>query len=185
MDRNEAIGWLSELTKDAVKGIRTHEFEEALNMAIYDMGIIEELRHERDAALSIANELMKPSAQPEVAKDINVPINDCISRQAAIEALHTWFRDGFDEDKWWNSTHVLAALEGLPSAQPEQQWIPCSETEDLPEHEVLCCDKYGEELIGWLSCEDDQWICESDGEMMYDPIAWREKPEPWKGKEYG
>lgn len=66
MDRNEAIGWLSELMKDAVNGIRTHEFEEALNMAIYDMGIIEELRHERDAALSIANELMKPSAQPEI-----------------------------------------------------------------------------------------------------------------------
>lgn len=42
-----------------------------------------------------------------------------ISRQAAIDALHTWFKDGFDEDKWWNSTHVLAAIEGLPSAQPE------------------------------------------------------------------
>jgi hypothetical protein len=45
--------------------------------------------------------------------------NDLISRQAAIDALHTWFKDGFDEDKWWNSTHVLAAIEGLPSAQPE------------------------------------------------------------------
>ena len=44
---------------------------------------------------------------------------DLIDRQAAIDALHTWFRDGFDEDKWWNSTHVLAAIEGLPSAQPE------------------------------------------------------------------
>jgi len=46
-------------------------------------------------------------------------MNDLISRQAAIDALHTWFRDGFDEDRWWNSTHVLAAIEGLPSAQPE------------------------------------------------------------------
>jgi len=52
-------------------------------------------------------------------------MNDTISRQAAIDALHTWFRDGFDEDRWWNSTHVLAAIEGLPSAQPEQRWIPC------------------------------------------------------------
>ena len=42
---------------------------------------------------------------------------DLISRKAAIDALHTWFRDGFDEDKWWNSTHVLAAIEGLPPAQ--------------------------------------------------------------------
>lgn len=46
-------------------------------------------------------------------------MDDLISRQAAIDALHTWFRDGFDEDKWWNSTHVLEALEGVPSAQPE------------------------------------------------------------------
>lgn len=66
----------------------------------------------------------------------------------------------------------------------EQQWIPCSKTEDLPKHEVLCCDKYGEELIGWLSYSDDQWLCESDGEMMYDPIAWREKPDPWRGAEH-
>ena len=46
-------------------------------------------------------------------------MSDLISKQAAIDALHTWFRDGFDEDKWWNSTHVLAAIEGLPPAQPE------------------------------------------------------------------
>lgn len=68
------------------------------------------------------------------------------------------------------------------SAQPEQ-WIPCSETIDIPDHEVLCRDEYGEELIGWLSYSDDQWLCESDGEMMYDPIAWREKPETWRGEE--
>lgn len=64
---------------------------------------------------------------------------------------------------------------------PEPHWIPCSETADLPDHEVLCCDRYGAELIGWLSYSDDQWLCESDGATMYDPIAWREKPEPWRG----
>lgn len=58
-------------------------------------------------------------------------------------------------------------------------WIPCSETIDIPDHEVLCCDRFGEELIGWLSYNDDQWLCESDGEMMYDPVAWREKPKPY------
>ena len=45
--------------------------------------------------------------------------SDLISRQAAIDALNTRFKDGFNEDKWWNSTHVLAAIEGLPPAQPE------------------------------------------------------------------
>ena len=72
----------------------------------------------------------------------------------------------------------LMAIKALKA----QQWVPCIETEDLPKHEVLCCDKYGEELIGWLSCEDDQWLCESDGEIMYDVVAWMEKPKPWKGE---
>ena len=67
-----------------------------------------------------------------------------------------------------------------PTIEPEPQWIPCSETIDIPDHEVLCCDRYGEELIGWLGYNDNQWLCESDGEMMYDPIAWREKPEPYR-----
>ena len=50
-----------------------------------------------------------------------------ISLNAAIDALHTWFRDGFDEDKWWNSTHVLAAIKGLPPVTPKQRtgyWYP-------------------------------------------------------------
>ena len=46
-------------------------------------------------------------------------MDDLISRKAVIDALHTWFRDGFDEDKWWNSTHVLASIEGIPSAEPK------------------------------------------------------------------
>lgn len=71
-------------------------------------------------------------------------------------------------------------LMSLPPAQPEHQWIPCSGTTDIPHHEVLCCDRYGEELIGWLSYVDNRWLCESDGEMIYDPIAWREKPKPYR-----
>ena len=51
--------------------------------------------------------------------------SDAISRQAAIDAFHTWFKDGFDEDKWWNSTHVLAAIEGLPPVQQEHKWETC------------------------------------------------------------
>ena len=85
--------------------------------------------------------------------------NDLISRQSAIDALHTWFRDGFDEDRWWNSTHVLAAIEGLPPAQPEiirckdcKHWIPydwmfsevwqSKNIADYPEDEIGCnyCD---------------------------------------------
>ena len=69
------------------------------------------------------------SAQPEERTEKRTESHACdlISRQAAIDALHTWFRDGFDEDKWWNSTHVLAAIEGLPSVQQERKWETCFE----------------------------------------------------------
>ena len=41
---------------------------------------------------------------------------DLISRQAVIDAFHHRFlQKGFEKDRWWNSTHVLAAIEGLPS----------------------------------------------------------------------
>lgn len=51
---------------------------------------------------------------------------DCISRQAAIDMT---FTNGINEDgalyvPW---REVKKNLEKLPSAQPEPQWIPCSE----------------------------------------------------------
>ena len=55
-----------------------------------------------------------PSAQP-VAKDINVPVKDCISRQAAIDA--TWFEPSYT-DPLNVLTEVRDRLKALPSAQP-------------------------------------------------------------------
>ena len=117
-------------------------------------------------------------------------MSDLIDRQAAIDALHTWFKDGFDEDKWWNSTHVLAAIEGLPSAQPEQRWIPISER--LPNcngcYLVWRPHFFGGE-IGMPS------ICYFDGSNTWhdsygidferilhsdDVVAWMPLPDPYK-----
>ena len=47
------------------------------------------------------------------------PSEDCISRKAVLDALHRYFADGFDSDKWWNSTHVLDAVNRVPSATPQ------------------------------------------------------------------
>ena len=60
------------------------------------------------------------------------------------------------------------------------EWIPCDETVEVPDHEVLACDKYGEEILGYLEYADDLWTCASEDCVMYDPIAWMEKPEPYK-----
>lgn len=58
-------------------------------------------------------------------------------------------------------------------------WIPCN-PEKMPEKEVMCCDKYGELLIGWLSNTNLGYVCESEECTMYDVVAWMEKPEPYK-----
>lgn len=62
----------------------------------------------------------------------------------------------------------------------ENEWILCEDTKDIPDHAILACDRYGEELIGYLSYSDDQWLCESDSEILYDPVGWRELPKPLK-----
>lgn len=79
-----------------------------------------------------------------------------------------------------NSDYDQALHMGINLLKAEPQWISCSETVDIPDHEILACDKYGEEMFGYLVYEDEQWLCGSDGCVMYDPIAWREKPEPYK-----
>ena len=71
-------------------------------------------------------------------------------------------------------------LEMSKHLEQKMQWIPCSETVDIPDHEVLACDKYGEEILGYLEYADEQWMCASEACVMYDPIAWMEKPEPYK-----
>lgn len=60
-----------------------------------------------------------------VGKDINVPNNDTISRQAAIDALADYIHN---VDKVYSTGHLSmsdcedaarSVIEGLPSAQPE------------------------------------------------------------------
>ena len=51
---------------------------------------------------------------PEVAKDTNVPNNDCISRQSVIDAFSK-----YDDTDLVKAKYVRQAIEDLPSAQPE------------------------------------------------------------------
>ena len=61
-------------------------------------------------------------------------------------------------------------------------WIPCSER--LPEkYTVLCCDRYGEILVGhpyFDEVSDTNYSAESENEMMYNCVAWQPLPEPYK-----
>ena len=83
--------------------------------------------------------------------------------------------------KHWDG-HTEKDVTRLLSLESESHWILCSETDDLPDHEVLCCDLRGNMLIGYLYTDegsDTGFGAESDGECLVDCVAWREKPEPW------
>jgi hypothetical protein len=54
----------------------------------------------------------------KVSKD-GQPSEDCISRKAVLDALHSYFAEGFNEDRWWNSTYVLNAINKVPSIVPQ------------------------------------------------------------------
>ena len=104
--------------------------------------------------------------------DLQSTCNDAISRKAVKDLLiYNW-----DEC----CSACIGEVEEMPPAQPEQRWIPCSGTVDIPDHEVMACDRYGEFIIGYVDCKDKQWICESDSSLMYDPVAWCELPKPYK-----
>ena len=92
-------------------------------------------------------------------------MDDLISRQEAIE----WCLEG---------------LNNMPSAQPEQQWIPCSDR--LPEEEVeVFVYLFDRPLpyIAWIS-KGGKWHTEDFTlEADENPVAWMPLPEPWKGEE--
>jgi len=100
-------------------------------------------------------------------------MDDSISRQAAIDEIR---RCRFVVD-------AIEKISKLPSAQPEQQWIPCSER--LP--------AYGEDVLisigGYCNVghivpvnEEEQyhWYFSGWYHFPNDVDAWMPLPEPWK-----
>ena len=97
-------------------------------------------------------------------------MNDLISRQAAVDAVSQGMCSGMYCD-------VIANLKNLPSAQPEQRWIPCSER--LPDsndfvltiNRVMQCGVYQYDGYVWLDY-DGLYVNEGI-------IAWMPLPEPY------
>ena len=107
-------------------------------------------------------------------------MDDLISRQEAIDWLtNEW--DGM-------VTSVFDGIKNLPSAEPEQRWIPCSER--LPDDVEI-----GEEYPAVIFCTDKatyagfyehnfggKWWTEEDY-TVDSVIAWMPLPEPYKKAE--
>ena len=72
-------------------------------------------------------------------------------------------------------------LNGFVRKHMNDGWIPVDKN-NVPDHEILACDRYKNELIGYLSynADSEEFVCESDECIMYQVIAWMEKPEPYR-----
>ena len=127
-------------------------------------------------------------------------MSDLISRQAAIDAVDVIGHIATmpDGDKCVRRSAVKYTLSMLPSAQPEQRWIPCSER--LPEIPCLVSDANHNTpyvLTSVITLEDKEhgkWAIDGrwlertmvDGKkadmLIYHNriVAWMPLPEPYK-----
>ena len=139
--------------------------------------------------VDVLNVIKSMPPAPQLGTNLAEDGTDCISRQAAIEALGeeplVWHEDDAGEvaerNQWRRD---VAAIEALTSAQPEQRWIPWSSGK-LPEesgtYTVTAYDgvtnrvtyaKYQKRLKRW----------ELTGARAYwRVLAWMPLPEPYKG----
>ena len=119
------------------------------------------------------------------------PCGDAVSRQAAIDALDK----RFDSVPMEQTTEILMLrkdLRELPSAQPEQRWIPCKERLPEEDHWLGGSGKQFSDdvLISILNSDDeDEWVDVSytiDGEWTLELprhckiLAWMPLPEPYR-----
>ena len=130
-------------------------------------------------------------------------MDDLISRQAVVKFFNDWI-SCLDENCHHQSVADMIIIKNdfknLPSAQPEQRWIPCSER--LPdEHEWLGTKKFGttisNEVYVTFEAPDGQRFAKHisfqngklspvDEQRMKvwfkgaKPIAWMPLPEPYR-----
>ena len=124
-------------------------------------------------------------------------MDDLISRQEAIEAIckaclmtEDYHKcDGFPETSTW--CDELVVLRAVPSAQSEQQWIPCSKRTPTAKRKTywICTDtgyqcecRWTNVNIFWTDLTTEWHWHIMDIPQYSKVVAWRELPDPWEGE---
>ena len=128
-------------------------------------------------------------------------MSDLIRRQDAIEAvLGVTTYDTVDDvekhcdasvadsEGWLGGVRdALRAIEDVPSAEPEQRWIPVTERLPINDVDVIVSvlDNSGDTpyrftSVGWCTPDGKYWVV--DNVMCYGVIAWMPLPEPYRGE---
>lgn len=91
--------------------------------------------------------------------------------QELLNVYSQGYEDG--TDNFYN------AIAGIIRKRMNDNWIPVDKN-NIPDYEILACNRYGEEMIGYIGKDESGFYCESDGVAMGYVTAWMEKPEPYR-----
>lgn len=101
--------------------------------------------------------------------------------QSILDALHRYFSDGFEEDRFWNSTHVMWALRDAPVADviSVRVFIQVRQERDIAVEQLRKLGyELGEKVTPIVRCKDclygtqdkrGWWFCRDLGCRMGNP----------------
>lgn len=91
---------------------------------------------------------------------------ECVDCQHKLNGLCLWKP---------NMVDVCEVITEMPSAEPEQRWIPVTERLPKENGDYLVTGRHG--AVNKRKYEDKRWY------GNWAVIAWMPLPEPWKGEE--
>lgn len=118
----------------------------------------------------------------ELAEEYNESETGFISRTKVLQFIEDIEYNKDIPKNYGTLLDIMRYIRKMPAISNNNDWIPCSER--LPEKygEYLCCDKYGEYIIGYPTARvsSDDYYVETEHEIMNNCIAWQPLPKPYR-----
>lgn len=118
-------------------------------------------------------------------------VGDCISRQAAIDVIDAILpvdpmKNEYAQGITCGAALAIEYVKQLPSAQPEQQWIPCSEPPKESGTYIVTAYDGMNKRVSFVKYQKTLKRWDLTGARAYWRIlAYKPLPEPWEGEDNG